>query len=336
MMTSQVQLHNSMLAAIEDELRAQAEPIRQSPASDLYDLIAYHMGWQQNQTPSGKRIRPLLTLLSCAGAGGDWGQALPAAAAIEWLHNFSLIHDDIEDQSRTRRGRETLWVRSGVPLAINTGDALFAIARLGIYRLQDAGIQHQRLIEINRALDQTTIELCKGQHLDMRFESQPRITTEEYLAMITGKTSALIACACQVGAILSPVDEIKQGHYADFGVNLGLAFQMQDDILGIWGEPAKTGKPSGDDLLLRKTTLPVILGHQRSPHFTQLWQTAPDEVEIDLLTAELDAQGIRPLVQEYADGYSAVASRSLQLAAPQDPAGSMLQELVSSLLRREN
>jgi geranylgeranyl diphosphate synthase type I len=335
-MTSKQQLQSSMLTAIEDELRSQANRIRQGPASDLYELIAYHMGWQPGQTPSGKRIRPLLTLLSCVAAGGEWQSPLPAAASIEWLHNFSLIHDDIEDQSKTRRGRETLWARSGVPLAINTGDALFAMAHSGIYGLLDSGVQGDQLLEVSRLLDQTVIQLCEGQHLDMRFETQSKITTAEYLKMIHGKTSALIACACQIGAMLSPADESKLMHFADFGRNLGLAFQMQDDILGIWGEPEKTGKPSGDDLLLRKTTLPVILGHQHSPHFTRLWQAAPDEGGIDELAAELDALGIRSLVQEYADRYSAAASRSLQLAEPLNPAGSMLQDLVSSLLRREN
>ena len=242
-MTNSEELRSAMLAEVEDALLATAAPIRQGPAADMYDLIAYHMGWKQGSQSSGKRIRPLLTLLSCAAAGGDWRSTLPIAASIEWLHNFSLIHDDIEDQSRTRRGRETLWSKVGIPLAINTGDALFALSRSSIYGLLDHGVSPGQMINFLRILDQTAISLCEGQHLDMRFENETEITPSDYMAMITGKTSVLIACACELGAMLSPADAARRACYREFGRNLGLAFQMQDDILGIWGSFRGTNWP---------------------------------------------------------------------------------------------
>jgi geranylgeranyl diphosphate synthase type I len=329
-------LRNEMLAALENELRASAEIVQEGSAPDMFELISYHMGWSENQAASGKRIRPLLTLLCCTAARGDWHTALPAAAAIEWLHNFSLIHDDIEDKSRTRRGRETLWAKIGIPLALNTGDAVFALMRLSTSRLHETGVGVSKMLELHALIDRTALRLCEGQHLDIRFETDSAITSSEYLTMASGKTSALIACACLAGATLSPASEEQRQHYGEFGRNLGLAFQMQDDILGVWGMPERTGKPSGDDLLLRKKTLPVLYGLQRSPRFHKLWQQAPDESQISKLTAALDEHGIREEVQAKADEYSNAALQSLQVTAPEQPAGGMLTELLESLLRRDH
>ena len=335
-MKNSEQLRGGMLAALESELQTSAEIIRAGSAPDLFELISYHMGWNETQAASGKRIRPLLTLLCCAAARGDWHTALPAAAAIEWLHNFSLIHDDIEDQSRTRRGRETLWSKVGVPLAINAGDAVFTLMRLSTTRLLELGVSMADVLQLHELLDRTALHLCEGQHLDIHFESESTITPGEYIQMASGKTSALIACACQVGAFLSPATDEQQQNYGEFGRNLGLAFQMQDDILGVWGLPERTGKPSGDDLLLRKKTLPVLYGLQRSPRFHTLWLEAPDESQINELIAALDEHGIREEVQAEADEYSRAALKSLQETNPGQPAGELLEELLGSLLRRDH
>ena len=329
-------LRRQMLAELEGELQSGLEAIRAGQAPDLADLIAYHMGWEGKQSSGGKRIRPLLSMLCCSAAGGDWRAALPAAAAVEWLHNFSLVHDDIEDQSRTRRGRETLWSRIGVPLAINTGDAIFALARLSSYRLLDEGFDADRSLEVQRSLDQTALELCQGQHEDMRFEQQASVTADQYLAMIAGKTGSLIACACRIGARLSPAGEHVLQSYTAFGYNLGLAFQVQDDILGVWGKPEQTGKPAGDDLLRRKKTLPVLYGLERASGFRELWERNGTAGDIRPLVAALDEQGILEAVQAKADEFSSEAHSALEQAEPADPAGTLLEELLHSLLRRES
>ncbi|MFN2147214.1 MAG: polyprenyl synthetase family protein [Anaerolineales bacterium] len=335
-MTDPEELRSIMLAKIEGELLDSATAIRQGPAVGMYELIAHHMGWDQGKASGGKRIRPLLTLLCCAAAGGEWQLALPAAAAVEWLHNFSLIHDDIEDQSSTRRGRETLWAKAGTALAINTGDALFALSRLSIQDVHDGAIRSDRALKMLHLLDRTALSLCEGQHLDMRFESENEVTPAEYMVMIGGKTSALIACACEMGAMLSPASDSQQACYREFGRNLGLAFQMQDDILGIWGEPEKTGKPSGDDLRIHKKTLPVILGLERSATFRAAWQKPPGHFDLKELISALEEAGIQQMVQSMADEYSRTALLALEDASPEAPAENLLRNLLGSLLRREN
>ena len=230
----------------------------------FYGMMQYHLGWLDRnlaEVPSykgGKRLRPLLVLLSCEAAGGDVRQALPAAVAVELVHNFSLVHDDIEDRSEFRRHRESVWRVWGEAHAINVGDGLFALARLELGRLLDVGVPAMRVASIFHVLDAACIALTEGQFLDMRFETAESVSLDDYFWMIRGKTASLIACACEMGAMVATDDTgiIKALH--DFGYNLGMAFQVDDDILGIWGRPEVTGKPAGDDLLNRKKSLPVV------------------------------------------------------------------------------
>ncbi len=324
-----------MLAQLERDMRTSAEVILDRPSDDLGELIAYHLGWEEaGQAPSGKRVRPLLLLLCCAAIGGDWQIALPAASAIEWLHNFSLIHDDIEDHSQTRRGRETLWARSGIPLAINAGDALYALARFSTYRLLDKGVPASRVVEINRLFDLTSLQLTQGQHMDMRFESRNDVTIDEYLVMIEGKTSALIACACAIGAILAGAEADRVSHFASFGRNLGLAFQILDDQLGIWGIQEETGKPRGDDLISRKKSLPILLALHGSSDFSTLWEADNPTAELEAIIACMDAEGIKEQTQTYADKYTQAALDALALGHPGQVTGKILEDLARSLLQR--
>ena len=262
-----------MLERLEQDMRSSATVLVDKEPVSLHELVAFHLGWETGEsTASGKRIRPLLLLLCCAAAGGDWESALPAASAVEWLHNFSLVHDDIEDNSRSRRGRETLWAKYGIPLALNAGDALFALSRFAAHRLLENGFPPGLVLDAHRRFDRTSLLLTQGQHLDMVFEDRNEVTVEEYLAMIELKTAALIECACATGAALAGAGSDQITHYAVFGKSIGLAFQILDDQLGIWGEPQVTGKARGDDILARKKTLPILLGLQKSIDFRSQWQ----------------------------------------------------------------
>jgi geranylgeranyl diphosphate synthase type I len=235
----------------------------------FYGMMQYHLGWLDRslyESPAssrGKRVRPLLTLLACQAAGGDVHEVLPAAVAVELVHNFSLVHDDIQDRSDFRRHRETVWKVWGEAQAINVGDALFAMARMHMGNLLDKGVRPMRVISAIRSVDEACLALTEGQFLDMSFERSRSVSLDDYLWMIRGKTAALLACACQVGALVATDNSeiIRAMH--QFGYNLGMAFQIEDDILGIWGDPQITGKPAGDDISNRKKTLPVIYVWER-------------------------------------------------------------------------
>jgi geranylgeranyl diphosphate synthase type I len=239
-LTNLTNLTKIMLPAVRAEMQAILKADQHPPIDHLHGMMQYHMGWldadfQQAGAKTGKHIRPLLLLLTVEAAGGAWTQAVPAAAAIELLHNFSLIHDDIEDNSPTRRGRETLWHIWGIPLAINAGDAMFAAAHLALGRLIERDVSAHIVVQAFRRFDETCIALTQGQHADMQFETRDDVQVEEYISMITGKTSVLLSLCAELGALIAGCEAETVAHYAQFGLNLGLAFQVQDDILGIWG-----------------------------------------------------------------------------------------------------
>ena len=168
-------------------------------------MLAYHMGWEgEGAGPAarGKRIRPLLVLLTSGAAQGDWKNALPAAAAVELIHNFSLIHDDIQDGSDQRRGRPTVWKLWGTAQAINSGDAMFALAHLTIFRLAGTTNEHTAF-QAAHMLQETCLELTKGQFLDMSYETQSQLMIDDYWPMVSGKTAALLATCTELGALVA-------------------------------------------------------------------------------------------------------------------------------------
>ncbi|MGH2544074.1 MAG: polyprenyl synthetase family protein, partial [Ardenticatenaceae bacterium] len=224
--------------------------------------LHYHLGWanaryESEALPGGKRVRPVLCLMSCEAFTGMVERALPAAVAVELLHAFSLIHDDIEDGDRCRWHRPTLWTLVGQPQAINAGDGLFALAQSALLRSAEEGIPAETVLEALARFNEAALQLCIGQHLDMTFEARAVVSPEEYLEMIQGKTASLLAYAGAVGAVMGGAGEAEVAALYEMGEALGLAFQMQDDLLGLWGDPQRTGKPVGADIRARKKSLPV-------------------------------------------------------------------------------
>ncbi|MGD8632479.1 MAG: polyprenyl synthetase family protein [Anaerolineales bacterium] len=324
-----------MLPAVEADLQDSLNLARQWLPAVVEEMITYHLGWSGPEEISGKRIRPLLVLLCCQASGGEWRAALPAASAIEWIHNFSLIHDDIQDNSQTRRGRPTVWKKWGNAQAINTGDALFALARLTTQRLMGNGFPAEKVLTVHRILDETSLALTRGQHFDIAFESMDRVTPDTYLDMIAGKTAALLGASCQIGALLSPANEDQITAYRTFGENLGLAFQVIDDLLGIWGVETTTGKSSADDLQTGKKTLPVIHGLEHSAEFRRQWADGErQEGSLAALKQLLEEAGSRDFSAEWAHQYSEEALAALEAAQPHEPAKNELSTLTARLLQR--
>jgi len=307
----------------------------------LFGMLHYHLGWADAafnpcHTETGKRIRPVLCLLSCEACGGDWQQALPAAAAVELLHNFSLIHDDIEDGDRTRRGRPTVWALWGEAQAINAGDALFSLAQLALLRLFGRGVPAATVVTAQTLFNETCVALTGGQHLDIGFESHEAVPVADYLAMIEGKTAALVACACELGALVAAAPKDRRASLRAFGRHLGLAFQMRDDILGVWGDPAVTGKPAGADIARRKKSLPILHGLAQSEALRALFARRElSEADVREATALLDEAGSRAFAEGLAEEHHSRALDALAEAGLQGPAAQALHDLAQSLLSRE-
>jgi geranylgeranyl diphosphate synthase type I len=253
-------LHARFGDVIDDEMEACLQRAR--VAEGFAGMMRYQLGHadeslRRQQPSGGKRFRPLLCLLGCEAAGGDWRRAIPAAAAIELLHNFSLIHDDIEDLDPVRRHRPTVWKLWGEPQAINVGDGMFALS--GLLALQsepaDPGVALDVAVEFQR----TALTLTQGQYMDMSFEQRDEISADEYFTMIDGKSAAIIAFALWAGAAIAGATAPYKEAFREFGMYLGRAFQIHDDVLGISASRDRTGKEVGMDVSNRKKTLPVIL-----------------------------------------------------------------------------
>jgi len=265
------ELHRAFLL----QYRSLAEEVNCDVLLQVYGQMQYHLGWLDRQLrPTeghpGKLLRPKLLLLSYELA---WGQehlssthlqapslrpALPAAAAIELAHNFTLLHDDIQDGDVERRHRATVWSLWGIPQAILVGDAMLALARLHLWRVQDEDVEPVAALQLAQLFDVALLKVTEGQHLDMSFERQPAVSLSGYEEMISRKTAALMECATAMGARLGTCNQEMIGDLARFGHMLGLAFQVRDDMLGIWATEAESGKQPAGDIYRRKKSLPLL------------------------------------------------------------------------------
>ena len=307
-------------ALVREEMQ---EVVGQSPEG-LYAWMRYHLGWEDiegraEQASGGKMLRSVAVLLAAEACGAPAEQAVAAAAAVELVHNFSLLHDDVEDRSDFRRGRANLWTFAGVAQAINTGDGMFTLARLATYRLQDAGVTAERVVAAMHELDHACIQLVEGQYLDIAFETRIDVTQDEYWQMAAGKTAAMFAAPFAMGALIAGAEPRVVEGFRDFGRHIGLAFQAVDDILGIWGDAAVTGKPVGDDLLARKMTCPVIAaldaGGDDSALLRRAYEQPPLPGEDIATLANLVAKtGARTLTQTMAEREETAALDALRFA----------------------
>ncbi len=325
----------AILPALEAELQRQVARFDTPHSGAFHEMLTYHMGWTGEGAGSGgKRVRPLLTLLVVAACGGQWLRAISPAAAIELVHNFSLVHDDIEDNSSTRRGRPTAWKKYGIPMAVNVGDALFAISHQAVL---DASPHYSPDVVLAAAasLHAACIALTRGQFLDMSYEGRTDLKVEDYWPMVEGKTAALLAASAEMGAIFGGAIGDRVRYFAGFGHNVGLAFQVQDDILGIWGDERATGKSVAGDLVERKNSLPVLYGLAHSPRFAERWaggDIGPDETPA--LAELLKEEGALAYCVKEAERLTGLAMESLRAADPQGEAGEALRELADTLLQR--
>ncbi len=221
-------------------------------------MLRYHFGYDEpGRFKPGKRLRPQLLLRTVLEEGGRVDSALDAAVAIEILHNYSLVHDDIEDGDELRHGRTTIWKRFGVPHGINTGDALCAISYLTLLQ-GERSAPPESIVAMLHVLHEANLHMCEGQGLDIAFETNSLVGMAQYREMIAGKTGALFSASCELGALAAGCPPERARQYGRLGRTYGLAFQIRDDVLGTWGSTDVTGKPSGADIARRKWSFPIV------------------------------------------------------------------------------
>ena len=278
-----------LLTLCRDRIQGELKQFINGDTLPLFDMLRYHMGWQDEHghpchKESGKFVRSTLCLLSCHAVGGNTSQILPVAAALELVHNFSLIHDDIMDTSYERHKRLTVWKLWGQSQAINAGDAMFALAYLTLLKLKDKGIAEEKILHSIQMLGGACLEICEGQYLDIDCQKRFTISVDDYLKMVRKKTAALMATSTALGAYLGTDDKKMVNCFYEFGEELGLAYQILDDILGIWGVEENTGKPVRDDILQRKKTFPVVYVFENSK--------GADRAELEALYSQESIQDV--------------------------------------------
>lgn len=309
---------------------------------ELRRIAEYHLGWSDPEGRvthghGGKAVRPAIALLASEACGAPPEAALPGAVAIELVHNFSLIHDDVMDGDRERRHRPTVWALFGVGQAILVGDALTALAQQVL--LEDPRPQARRAA---RDLADATAEMIRGQAEDLSFESRMDVTVEQCLRMCEHKTGALLACAGALGAVLAGAADGPVEALRTFGRHVGVAFQAVDDVLGVWGDPAVTGKPAASDLRQRKKTLPVVhalqAGGPRTEDLFRLLTRGNQETtdqDVDGAVAALDAARSREWALELADRHLAEAMAALVGAGLRGDAVEELREVGRFIVGRD-
>ncbi|MFF0793346.1 family 2 encapsulin nanocompartment cargo protein polyprenyl transferase [Streptomyces spiralis] len=333
-------------AVILDRARACVDPeLRSAIASlpvSMRRIARYHFGWEHaDGTPAtgnaGKAIRPALVLAAAAALGGPRARAdaARAAAAVELVHNFTLLHDDVMDRDTTRRHRPTVWTVFGDADAILAGDALQALALRVL--AEDA---HPASPAAAARLAACVVELCAGQHADTALERRApdEVTLAEVLAMAEAKTGALLGCACAVGALYAGAAKEEVEALDAFGRQAGLAFQLIDDVIGIWGDPARTGKPAGADLAARKKSLPVVAaltsGTPAAGELAELYARPHREGEEEGAALTVERAGGRDWAQSQAADRMARAVQDLSRAVPDPVAAGGLLALAEFVTRR--
>ena len=327
-----------LLLEIEETLKTLVYQDISDSFHGVKQMMAYQLGWEGEHAgpkAQGKRIRPLIVLLSTNLCNGIWQKALPAAASVELLHNFSLIHDDIEDKSEIRRARPTLWCKFGMPQAINSGDAMFALAHISMLKLGYL-INNETGFEAIKLLDQTCLALTGGQFLDMYYENLRDISLQDYLIMIEGKTAALLATTAELGAIVAESSIENRKNLRSFGKSLGLAFQCWDDWLGIWGDEKQTGKSNSSDLMSGKKTLPILFALEQKKSFYKLYNSKViDAINICEFVRCLEEDGAKEYTEKMVQEFTDTARYSLNsVNSSNSQAHCALNDLTTSLLRR--
>ena len=314
----------------------------------LYDWARYHLGWldsdlrqlspEERRKHGGKRLRGVLCILAGEAVGGEGRAVAPGGAAIEFIHNFSLVHDDVEDNDAERRHRPTVWKLWGVPQAINVGSNMQTMVNVAALRL---GAHHppERVVAGLETITRAIVRMTEGQCLDMSFEHREEVSLDDYFRMTGGKTAALIKAALGIGALLGGGSAEQQDALSTFGWEFGLAFQCRDDYLGIWGLPERTGKPVGSDILSGKRSLPIVYALEQSPaagRSGQRLRSALQERDVPRVLECLEAVDAPAFVFECVNRYTVACLAGLERAKVQNRYGDAIRAIAEYALARDS
>jgi geranylgeranyl diphosphate synthase type II len=318
---------NEYLEIVNKEIKA--IPYPQTP-SNLYEPISYTMAL------GGKRIRPVLVLMACDAVGGDVQQALKAAVGLELFHNFTLLHDDVMDNADVRRGQATVHRRWNSNVAILSGDTMLTMASQ--YMCQ---VPTEHLAAVNELFHATAIEVYEGQQYDMDYERRREVSVEEYINMIRLKTSVLLGCACKLGAIIGGADEKTAQALYEVGENLGIGFQLQDDVLDVWGDEATFGKEIGGDIMNNKKTYLMVnafkLANEDQAGRLRRWYTdnyAMKQEKVPAVTRIYEELGLREIADKAMEEYTQKALSVLETIELSAEARESFGALAASLVKR--
>ncbi|HIO65027.1 MAG TPA: polyprenyl synthetase family protein [Dehalococcoidia bacterium] len=314
--------------------------------SDVYDMLRYYMGWvDENGRPheamEGKALRPTLCLFACEAVGGALEMAMPSAVALEFIHNFSLIHDDIQDRDEIRHNRKTLWAVWGDPKALVAGNVLRVVADECLHQLLDSGLDYDRALAAGTLLTEAYLEMIEGQYLDLQFEGRHDISMSDYLNMISRKTGALIRCSLNLGAVVGAQEQGVGDAFKESGRAMGYVFQIIDDVLGVWGDEETTGKPVGADIRRKKNSYPVVYTMGRANDKDQKMlneiyeKDELDDSDVDSVLAVMDRLDVKNQAQQEAEKYANVALESLAPVELSREARQEVEDLAHFLLVRD-
>ncbi|MBL4655678.1 MAG: polyprenyl synthetase family protein [Bacteroidia bacterium] len=296
---------------------------------ELYEPISYILSL------GGKRIRPTLVLIGCEMFGGDIDQAIDTAIGIEMFHNFTLLHDDIMDNAPLRRSKPTVHEKWNTNIAILSGDTMFIKSVQYISKVRNDIIK-----DVLSLFNESALIVCEGQQYDMNFEERNDVSIEEYIHMIQAKTATLLACSLKLGAIIGNASDTDAQELYNFGINIGIAFQLKDDLLDVYGESGKFGKQVGGDIIANKKTYLLIKARELAQNSTSeelnSWlESKENEQKVEMITAIYDQLNIRTITECVIDEYYNKAIANLSKVSVEESKKEHLKQLTDKLMVRE-
>jgi geranylgeranyl diphosphate synthase type I len=335
------------LARYRNRIEKELQSFLPEQSQPIYQMMRYQLGWidesgQPTHFVPPDRLLGSLCLLSADLVAKDYEMVIEAAAAVELTYNFSLVHTDVQDGSPKRNGRSTVWWIWGPAQAINVGNAMHTLARLALFRLTQNGLPADRVVDAVRLLDEAALRLCEGEYLDLVYQERVDIFEHQYLSMAEAKTGALMGCSMQLGALLAGLDYSLSNAFAQCGQKLGMAFQISNDIVSMWGGPEEVNHTPSAEVLNKRKLFPVIYALDKAPiaQKRQLgnayFKRVMEPTDVENILCVLDSLDARQYSQQKAEHLAGEAVEALRIHDLPENTISRIQEVIENLIQRSS